>query len=116
MVFITGIAGQLFRDQALTVSFSLLFSLIVAMTLVPMLAAGRPEYAVPEPERQPGRVGRGIGQVLYWKGRVSTWISDGLSWLLGWLARPTQAGFAAVANALPAGAALVARAPRPRGR
>ena len=39
MIFITGIAGQLFRDQALTVSFSLLFSLVVAMTLVPMLAA-----------------------------------------------------------------------------
>ncbi len=53
MVFITGIAGQLFRDQALTVSFSLLFSLIVAMTLVPMLAAGKPEYAVPDPERGP---------------------------------------------------------------
>ena len=57
MVFITGIAGQLFRDQALTVSFSLLFSLVVAMTLVPMLAAGKPEYEVPDPERSPGRVG-----------------------------------------------------------
>ncbi len=103
MVFITGIAGQLFRDQALTVSFSLLFSLIVAMTLVPMLAAGKPEYEVSDPERQPGVVGRGIGTVLYWKGRISTWIADGLSWLFGWLARPTQAGFIAVANAyLPA--------------
>jgi len=103
MVFISGIAGQLFKDQALTVSFSLLFSVIVAMTLVPMLAAGKPEYAVPEPERQPGFVGRGIGQALYWKGRITGWVSDGMSWLLGWLARPTQAGFTAVANAyLPA--------------
>ena len=41
MVFITGIAGQLFRDQSLTVTFALLFSLVVALTLVPMLAAGR---------------------------------------------------------------------------
>jgi hydrophobic/amphiphilic exporter-1 (mainly G- bacteria), HAE1 family len=39
MVFISGIAGQLFRDQALTVSFALAFSLIVALTLIPMLAA-----------------------------------------------------------------------------
>ena len=39
MVFITGIAGQLFRDQALTVTFALIFSLIVALTLIPMLAA-----------------------------------------------------------------------------
>ena len=39
MVFISGIAGQLFRDQALTVTFALVFSLIVALTLIPMLAA-----------------------------------------------------------------------------
>ncbi|MDZ7644526.1 MAG: efflux RND transporter permease subunit [Woeseiaceae bacterium] len=39
IVFISGIAGQLFRDQALTVTFALLFSLLVALTLIPMLAA-----------------------------------------------------------------------------
>ena len=38
LVFVEGIAGQLFRDQALTVTFSLLASLIVALTLIPMLA------------------------------------------------------------------------------
>ena len=46
MVFISGIAGQLFKDQALTVSFALVFSLIVALTLIPMLASlgGRSRY------------------------------------------------------------------------
>ncbi len=39
MVFVTGVAGQLFRDQALTVTYALLFSLLVALTLIPMLAA-----------------------------------------------------------------------------
>jgi len=39
LVFVKGIAGQLFRDQALTVTFSLLASLIVALTLIPMLAS-----------------------------------------------------------------------------
>ncbi len=39
MVFISGVAGQLFRDQALTVTYSLVLSLIVALTLIPMLAA-----------------------------------------------------------------------------
>jgi HAE1 family hydrophobic/amphiphilic exporter-1 len=103
MVFITGIAGQLFRDQALTVSFALVFSLIVAMTLVPMLAAGKPEYAVPDPERTPGRAARGIGWALYGKQRLASRVSDGMSWLLGWVSRPTQAGFASVAKAyLPA--------------
>jgi HAE1 family hydrophobic/amphiphilic exporter-1 len=96
MVFITGIAGQLFRDQALTVSFSLLFSLIVAMTLVPMLAAGKPEYAVPDPERSPGKAGRWIASALAWKRRMTTKVSDGMAWLLGFAARPTQTGFAAV--------------------
>ena len=39
MVFISGIAGELFKDQALTVTFALLFSLLVALTLIPMLAS-----------------------------------------------------------------------------
>ncbi|MFC2076515.1 efflux RND transporter permease subunit [candidate division KSB1 bacterium] len=39
IVFVTGIAGQLFRDQALTVTFSLITSLLVALTLIPMLAS-----------------------------------------------------------------------------
>lgn len=39
MVFISGIAGELFRDQALTVTFALILSLLVALTLIPMLAA-----------------------------------------------------------------------------
>ncbi len=39
MAFIGGIAGQLFKDQALTVTFALAFSLIIALTLIPMLSA-----------------------------------------------------------------------------
>ncbi len=37
IVFVEGIAGQLFRDMALTVTFSLLASLLVSLTLIPML-------------------------------------------------------------------------------
>jgi hydrophobic/amphiphilic exporter-1 (mainly G- bacteria), HAE1 family len=39
IVFVEGIAGQLFRDQAMTVSISLLASLALALTLIPMLSA-----------------------------------------------------------------------------
>lgn len=39
LVFVEGIAGQLFRDQALTVTFALLASLVVALTLIPTMAA-----------------------------------------------------------------------------
>lgn len=39
LVFVEGIAGQLFSDQALTVTFAMLISLFVAVTLIPMLAS-----------------------------------------------------------------------------
>ena len=39
IIFVEGIAGQLFRDQALTVTFSLLMSLVISFTLIPMLAS-----------------------------------------------------------------------------
>ncbi len=42
MIFIKGIAGQLFRDQALTITFSLTVSLVVALTLIPMIASREP--------------------------------------------------------------------------
>lgn len=39
IVFVEGIAGQLFRDLALAVTFSLVSALLVAVTLIPMLAS-----------------------------------------------------------------------------
>jgi hydrophobic/amphiphilic exporter-1 (mainly G- bacteria), HAE1 family len=39
LIFVEGIAGQLFRDQSLTVTFALLVSLAVAVTLIPMMAS-----------------------------------------------------------------------------
>jgi len=39
IIFVEGIAGQLFNDQALTVTFSLMASLLVALTLIPMLSS-----------------------------------------------------------------------------
>jgi len=39
IVFVQGVAGQLFHDQAMTVTCSLLASLLVAVTLIPMLSS-----------------------------------------------------------------------------
>lgn len=39
LVFVDGVAGQLFKDQALTVTYALLASLLVALTLIPAMAA-----------------------------------------------------------------------------
>jgi len=41
LAFVDGVAGQLFRDQALTVTFALVISLGVAMTLIPMMVSLR---------------------------------------------------------------------------
>ncbi|KIQ96121.1 Transport protein [Lysobacter sp. A03] len=55
LVFVEGIAGQLFRDQALTVAIAIGISLAVAMTLIPMLSAlrGRPGESFPEEPPHP---------------------------------------------------------------
>jgi hydrophobic/amphiphilic exporter-1 (mainly G- bacteria), HAE1 family len=59
LVFVQGIAGQLFRDQALTVAIAIAISLVVSMTLIPMLSAlrGRPVLGYadepPHPAWQP---------------------------------------------------------------
>lgn len=55
VVFVVGIAGQLFGDQALTVTFSLLVSLLVALTVIPMLASRR--FAPGPPPGDPGGPG-----------------------------------------------------------
>ena len=71
IVFVQDEAGQLFRDQALTVTFAMLISLVVAMTLIPMLASlkGRSPIAYKDEEPSPGwqptnRVGRGVKRVV----------------------------------------------------
>ncbi len=49
IVFVEGIAGQLFGDMALTVTLSLLASLAVAVTVIPMLTAAGREREVDVP-------------------------------------------------------------------
>ncbi|HEX2138356.1 MAG TPA: efflux RND transporter permease subunit [Woeseiaceae bacterium] len=101
MVFISGIAGQLFRDQALTVTFALIFSLIVALTLIPMLAAlgSRSRYARVEAEAMtpPNRFTRGVAVLVRAVGllfigvRRLFWL---LLWVPSWLFRRLEASVA----------------------
>jgi HAE1 family hydrophobic/amphiphilic exporter-1 len=50
LVFLKGIAGELFKDQSYAVVFSLSASLLAALTLIPMLAS-REKYAEQHSER-----------------------------------------------------------------
>ncbi|MEN8152994.1 MAG: efflux RND transporter permease subunit [Acidobacteriota bacterium] len=46
VIYLYGITGKLFRDQALTVSFSLVSSLFVAITLLPALSAFKATFKI----------------------------------------------------------------------
>ena len=88
LVFVDGIAGQLFRDQALTVSIAIAVSLVVSMTLIPMLSAlkGRaplefPAEAPAQPWRPASRwkkpaayAGRGIGAAFKYGFFAAAWM------------------------------------------
>ena len=51
VIYVHGVAGQLFKDQALTVTFALLSSLIVSLTLLPMLASRKFDIKIREPQK-----------------------------------------------------------------
>jgi len=107
---VVGVAGQIFRDQALTVSFSLLVSLLVSLTFTPMaagrgaaLGGGAPAYAwKPDGGVSGGRPARW----LKWSGlflalglpRLAAFAvhraGRGLGCAFRWFLRPLTAGFA----------------------
>ncbi len=69
LAFVDGVAGQLFRDQALTVTFALIISLGIAMTLIPMMVSlrGHDDHMP-----QPG------------SNRFGHWFQTRYEWLLAW--------------------------------
>ncbi|HUU37515.1 MAG TPA: efflux RND transporter permease subunit [Candidatus Desulfaltia sp.] len=108
VIYVHGVAGQLFRDQALTVTFSLLASLVVSLTLVPMLASRtftfKPVAIEAPPAKETGKKGIrrdhrpsrwryllypiiGLRQLLYFIPRM---IVKELSWLASLLAQLLQ--------------------------
>jgi HAE1 family hydrophobic/amphiphilic exporter-1 len=96
VVFLEGVAAQLFRDQALTVSFSLLAALAVSLTLIPMLAAvaGRDRRDTePEKSVEGGSRLRRFGRAVLVRFPAATvtalrWLAGGLGRLLSIPGRP----------------------------
>ncbi len=89
IVFVEGVAGQLFRDQALTVTYSLVASLIVALMLIPMLSSltmrslSDEESARPDgvAVRGPALLLRLVGAILSGLGRLVSLLLTPLYWL-----------------------------------
>ena len=105
VVFVEGFAAQLFRDQAITVSISILASLAVALTLIPMVAAradrrGRPappETPVAPPSTRAGRVRHALTHTTPRTAlRSLRWSWSRLARGLHLLLRPLSRGFDAV--------------------
>ncbi len=116
VVFVEGMAAQLFRDQAVTVSISLLASLVISLTLIPLMAAGAagklprlsgiagmaPDASAPWSKRArwmvfhraPGAALGGLRRSLSWMGRAFGWIFRPIT-------RTFDAGLAAVTAAYP---------------
>jgi HAE1 family hydrophobic/amphiphilic exporter-1 len=77
IVFVQGVAGQLFGDQALAVAYSLSISLIVALTVIPMLASRqlhREEQTTPQ-----GPLGRFFFRIALAVARLLKAIAHGVA-------------------------------------
>lgn len=64
IVFTEGITRQLFVDMGLTIAYSLLASLVVALTLVPMMSAGLLRKTKAKPTPMLGKIQNGYGSLL----------------------------------------------------
>jgi hydrophobic/amphiphilic exporter-1 (mainly G- bacteria), HAE1 family len=106
IVFVRGLAAALFHDLSLSVVASLTASLVLALTLMPVMLVGRRGYRdpAPVPVRQP----RLTTAVLPLGRRLAEWYERGMRWSL---ARP-RVVFGVAAAAVVVTAALTVRLPR----
>ena len=88
LVFVDGIAGQLFGDQAMTIAIAVGVSLLVAVTLIPMLSSltGRAPLAFPEeaPRSQwrPRQAWlKPFAAVARLAGALVRWVFFGIAWV-----------------------------------
>ncbi len=114
LVFVQGVAGQLFKDQALTVSIAIGISLVVSLTLIPMLSAikARAPLAFPQDPPRPkwnptSRAGQRVRSIIDAIARVASRvfsvilravlfvtraigraIGSVLRWIGGWVLKP----------------------------
>ena len=118
IVFVEGVAGQMFGDQALTVTFSLLVSLGVALTVIPMLAsrrffAGGEKIETVDLAGRSNPITRGLAAFFNAIGvgialAVKT-VFGGVAMVMSWLLRPVLAGFDALLRGITAVYARILR-------
>jgi HAE1 family hydrophobic/amphiphilic exporter-1 len=67
LIFVEGVAGQLFADQAMTVAFALIASLFVALTLIPMLASRQANQALISTSQEAKQAKTSFKQLTWYK-------------------------------------------------
>tara|TARA_B100000029_G_scaffold515076_1_gene620396 strand:+ start:4222 stop:7503 length:3282 start_codon:yes stop_codon:yes gene_type:complete len=77
IVFVEGIAGQLFRDLALAVTFSLTVATLVAVTLIPVISAFL--HRVKEESKSEGEKSTLVQKPTTLLGKIGAWLSKGCS-------------------------------------
>lgn len=76
VLFVPGIAGVLFNDMALTICFSLFCSLLVALTLIPLLSSRWLQSSPPKnmcSKRISESIDKGIDKITHGYSRTLTW-------------------------------------------
>ena len=76
LLFMADVVGRLFREFAITLAVAILISLVISLTLTPMMCARLLRH---EPEAEQGRFYRGAGAVI---DRMIERYSVGLRWVL----------------------------------
>jgi hydrophobic/amphiphilic exporter-1 (mainly G- bacteria), HAE1 family len=87
VVYVSGMAGELFKTMGLTITFSLLMSLFAALTLIPMLSSRqRQKYAKTFPATiEDNKTYSSSGKIR--KGRFFTIVINEYSYLIDWALR-----------------------------
>ncbi|MBS0201183.1 MAG: efflux RND transporter permease subunit [Proteobacteria bacterium] len=117
LVFVQGIAGQLFRDQALTVAIAVATSLVVSMTLIPMLSSirGRNIDSFPEEPPHPQWIPqKGWQKPLAFIGRAVGWIVRFIGYGFAWIVMRLWNGLSAMIGPVMRKASDLAMAPYER--
>jgi hydrophobic/amphiphilic exporter-1 (mainly G- bacteria), HAE1 family len=113
LIFVEGVAGQLFGDQALTVAIAMVISTVVALSLIPMLASlkVRSPLAFPEDEANAMDTRRGrfgvvpralLGGVLWLASAISRLVGRLLGGIGAFLLKPYDRAASAYRRLLPA--------------
>jgi len=77
ILFVPGIAGQLFKEMVLTITFSLTISLFVALSLVPLISSWTKKLVpVVKPKSISGRIGKRLDRLEVRYNRFVTWAVD----------------------------------------